>query len=1018
MNSKPQVNTLLKYRFVKRGTTSPEPHKEDGNGTDKFSTVHGENGQSAADSEENSQTTIPETPLGSEQSSPGSPVFGPRPKVIRPLVLQDSEESVKPTGSSPWLSKGKGKQNLVNGSSSIKSRLNRFRREPLSSSSINSSVENNIGNSDSESDSDDEYDQAKFDSKISDLKVLYPSRSRLELEQGLEMYGGDLDALVATMMSGSFDRELKAFKNNKKRKAPNGLDSVKDSERQFKRIRKFVSSSEEEDGVDSVENTNTDTQSTELDMETKEERINFLHDAFPDHKTEDLLQALDEKNWNTEEAVVLLTEKKAQKADVKKKKAKKEKYKDIDLSDEDEDYEDEYYDSEDSFEGEQSGTQITAILSFFGEATVEELMSVPGCSRKKAECIMACRPFENWDGLIKKFDSTKSLSSNLITGCKDAIQSRNLVIKLMKRCQRIAEEMETVVSSITNSTSSLNACHINKQPSLLNAEFTMKPYQLIGLNWLKIMHTQQLNGILADEMGLGKTIQAIAFLAHLLENNDTGPHVIIVPSSTIENWLREMKKWCPALNVIVYYGSPDERRLARQRIMYQNSVHFNVVLTTYAIATGSVEDRALFKKAPFHYAIFDEGHMLKNMASLRFQNLMKISAERRLLLTGTPLQNNLLELMSLLAFVMPDIFQGKTEHLKRIFTMMSAKPGDPQLGRYEKERIAHAKRIMQPFVLRRLKSEVMEQLPKKVERMESVVMIPAQQALYDSLLVKFSEQLEENGNEMKTGGMAMFMQLRKVANHPLLIRNLYTDRKLTEISKLIAKEPSHRDRGALPHLIQEDMAVLNDFDIHKLCQYYKRYVGSYCLDQSHINESGKFRVLDKILKEMKERGDRVLLFSQFTMMLDILELYLKDRSHRYLRLDGSTPVNERLQLIDDYNSDPDLFIFLLSTRAGGLGINLTAANVVILHDIDFNPYNDKQAEDRCHRLGQTRQVSVIRFVTKETVEEAMHRCAMEKLKLEKDVTTKDDVNDAETPSDVLTLLKEAFGKIKTNATQS
>merc|ERR1712130_843758 len=175
-----------------------------------------------------------------------------------------------------------------------------------------------------------------------------------------------------------------------------------------------------------------------------------------------------------------------------------------------------------------------------------------------------------------------------------------------------------------------------------------------------------------------------------------------------------------------------------------------------------------------------------------------------------------------------------------------------------------------------------------------------------------------------------------------------------------------------------------------------------------ICESGKFRLLDDMLPEMQSNGDRVLIFSQFTMMMDIMEKYLKIRGHRYLRLDGQTPVQERQFLIDDFNKDTEIFIFILSTRAGGLGINLTAANTVILHDLDFNPYNDKQAEDRVHRLGQTKEVKIIRFISEDTIEEGIHQGALEKLKLEQDVTGENE-NDTKKKKDVARLLKTALG---------
>ncbi|KAK2180963.1 hypothetical protein NP493_419g07016 [Ridgeia piscesae] len=485
---------------------------------------------------------------------------------------------------------------------------------------------------------------------------------------------------------------------------------------------------------------------------------------------------------------------------------------------------------------------------------------------------------------------------------------------------------------------------------------TLTQYQMVGLNWLALMHTQELNGILGDEMGLGKTIQTIAFLAHMLEDGNTGPHLIVTPSSTLDNWLRELKIWCPALNIVLYYGSQEDRKEIRSQLLHTSSLDdCNVIITSYHIAAGSTEDRILFKKLKFDYAIFDEGHMLKNMSSLRYQSLMKIRAERRLLLTGTPLQNNLLELMSLLSFVMPHMFGGKTEQLKRIFMSISNRTGADSRSAYEQTIIERAKSILKPFFLRRLKSEVLQELPVKEEVVERVAMAYEQQELYDELKQTFVKTITEDGkqlNVLKGGqGSMMMMMLRKAANHHLLHRHQYDLDRLKQMARIMVKEPSLKDPNE--DYILEDMEVMSDFELHKLCLRYKR-LSKFKLDEELITDSGKFRFLDDLLPKMKEKGDRVLLFSQFTMMLDVIEVYMKARNYEFVRLDGSTAVAERQELIDRYNTNDKIFVFLLSTRAGGLGINLTAANVVILHDIDYNPYNDKQATDRCHRVGQKR----------------------------------------------------------------
>lgn len=531
---------------------------------------------------------------------------------------------------------------------------------------------------------------------------------------------------------------------------------------------------------------------------------------------------------------------------------------------------------------------------------------------------------------------------------------------------------------------------------LLPVSLQLKPYQIIGLKWLMLLHEHKLSCILADEMGLGKTIQAIAFIAQLYENGIQGPHLITVPASTLDNWVRELKLWCPSLNVIIYYGTAEDRRYLRHDIL-NGDVEFDVIVTTYNLAIGNDSDRSLFRKLPLTYAVFDEGHMLKNMNTLRYRHLMAINAKHRLLLTGTPLQNNLLELMSLLNFIMPSMFSSTTTELSKMFSMKSHE----EQSRFERDRISQAKLIMKPFILRRLKNEVLKQLPAKEEKLEFCPMSDKQKQLYQTLFTK----LKSSTNGEKRELCNVMMQLRKMANHPLLHRQYYTTEKLQAMSQLMLKENTHLD--ANPVLIQEDMEVMSDFELHCLCKRYYS-ISSYQLETSLLIDSGKFKHLTGLLSSLKDKGDRVVLFSQFTMMLDIVEVLLKHLNHRYVRLDGSTPIADRIGLIDNFNTDGDIFVFLLSTRAGGLGINLTSANVVILHDIDWNPYNDKQAEDRCHRVGQTKTVQVIKLISKDTIEDCILQLGQKKLKLEQDMTTADD-GEGTIPEDMATLLKASLG---------
>ncbi|XP_039535458.1 SWI/SNF-related matrix-associated actin-dependent regulator of chromatin subfamily A containing DEAD/H box 1A isoform X1 [Pimephales promelas] len=646
-------------------------------------------------------------------------------------------------------------------------------------------------------------------------------------------------------------------------------------------------------------------------------------------------------------------------------------------------------DSED--EDRVSDSLQDKIIKFLQEASLDELALISGCSIKKAQKIISLRPFNNWKDVKEQFYKDNGLSIELVHGCKVVLKERQVVRDLMGRCEKIAQKMTKDVTQVIEA-----GMGSIKQPKVLNSKLKLQPYQLIGLKWLILLHQHNLSGILADEMGLGKTIQAISFLAHLYEKGIKGPHLITVPSSTLDNWVRELGLWCPSLKVLIYYGSVEDRRYLRQDIL-SGLIEFNIIVSTYNLTIGNDHDRSLFRKLRLKYAVFDEGHMLKNMNSLRYRHLMAINAEHRLLLTGTPLQNNLLELMSLLNFIMPSMFSSSTSQISKMFSTRSSE----EESSFHKERIAQAKLIMKPFILRRVKSEVLKQLPPKVEKIEMCPMSDAQQKLYDKLFKK----LKKTPNGDKRELCNVMMQLRKMANHPLLHRQYYTSDKLAAMSKAMLKEPSHYD--ADPALIQEDMEVMSDFELHNLCKQYCS-ISNFQLNKELILDSGKFALLTKMLAELKEKGDRVVLFSQFTMILDIVEMLLKNLDHQFVRLDGSTPMAERIGLIDKYNTSPEIFVFLLSTRAGGQGINLASANTVILHDIDCNPFNDKQAEDRCHRMGQTRTVQVIKLISKDSIEASMLRVGQEKLKLEQDMTT-DDGEDGAMTEQMAELLKVSLG---------
>ncbi|KAH9884642.1 SNF2 family DNA-dependent ATPase [Cubamyces lactineus] len=466
-----------------------------------------------------------------------------------------------------------------------------------------------------------------------------------------------------------------------------------------------------------------------------------------------------------------------------------------------------------------------------------------------------------------------------------------------------------------------------ESPSFING--TMRPYQLQGLNWMVSLHHNGLNGILADEMGLGKTLQTISFLAYLRHYRDIrGPHLIVVPKSTLQNWSREFEKWTPDVNTVLLTGSKEERaEIIASRLIPQD---FDVLITTYEICL--IEQSAL-KKFSFEYIVIDEAHRIKNVDSILSKIVRSFMSRGRLLITGTPLQNNMKELFALLSFICPEIFSDYEDLESFLHKDDAQSDGDEEKS---KKVVEALHKILRPFLLRRVKSDVEKNLLPKKEINIYVGLTEMQRKWYRSVLEKDIDAV--NGltgkKEGKTRLMNIVMQLRKVTCHPYLFD------------------------GAEPG-------------------------PPYTTDEHLIENSGKMVILDKLLKNMKAKGSRVLIFSQMSRMLDILEDYCLFRGYKYCRIDGGTAHDDRIVAIDEYNKpDSDKFIFLLTTRAGGLGINLTTADIVVLYDSDWNPQADLQAMDRAHRIGQTKQVYVFRFITEGSVEERMLERAAQKLRLD------------------------------------
>ncbi|EJS61798.1 TPA: DEAD/DEAH box helicase [Bacillus cereus] len=424
-------------------------------------------------------------------------------------------------------------------------------------------------------------------------------------------------------------------------------------------------------------------------------------------------------------------------------------------------------------------------------------------------------------------------------------------------------------------------------PNTLNAE--MRKYQVYGFEWMKTLAHYRFGGILADDMGLGKTLQSIAFIDSVLTEirEKKLPILVVSPSSLVYNWFSELKKFAPHIRAVIADGNQAERRKILKDI-----TEFDVVITSYPLLRRDIR---LYAR-PFHTLFLDEAQAFKNPTTQTARAVKTIQAEYRFGLTGTPVENSLEELWSIFHVVFPELLPGRKE-----------------FGDLRREDIA--KRV-KPFVLRRLKGDVLNELPEKIEHLQSSELLPDQKSLYAAYLAKLREETlkhldKDTLRKNKIRILAGLTRLRQICCHPAL--------------------------------------------------FVDDYKGS----------SAKFEQLLEILEECRSTGKRILIFSQFTKMLSIIGRELNRQAIPYFYLDGSTPAQDRVELCDRFNEgEGDLF--LISLKAGGTGLNLTGADTVILYDLWWNPAVEQQAADRAYRMGQKNTVQVIKLVAQGTIEEKMH----------------------------------------------
>jgi superfamily II DNA or RNA helicase len=496
-----------------------------------------------------------------------------------------------------------------------------------------------------------------------------------------------------------------------------------------------------------------------------------------------------------------------------------------------------------------------------------------------------------------------------------------------------------------------------EQPSNLEGGKLMK-YQLDGLNWLYYQWFQGKNGILADEMGLGKTIQVISFIAMMVQDFKCYPFLIVVPNSTCSNWRREIKQWAPTLRVVTYYGSATARDMAYKYELFPGNskqLRCHVVVASYEAATDE-NSRKLLRSVPWQGLIVDEGQRLKNDRSLLHNVLNALKVPFRVLLTGTPLQNNARELFNLLQFLDDTIDAAQLEEEYEDMT---------------NEKISKLHDLIRPFILRRTKLQVLSFLPPMAQIILPVSMSHLQKKTYKSILEQKPELLRSLLSEgslkasERVGLNNILMQLRKCLCHPFVFNKDIEERGLEQ-------RVTHKNL---------------------------------------VEASSKLQLLELLLPKLQERGHRVLIFSQFLDMLDIVEDFLDGMGMLYERLDGTISALEKQKRIDEFNApNSPLFAFILSTRAGGVGINLATADTVIILDPDFNPHQDIQAISRAHRIGQTKKVLCFQLMTRASVEEKIMQVGRKKMALDEVVINQLDDDDME-DRDMEGILKHGMAEL-------
>lgn len=661
------------------------------------------------------------------------------------------------------------------------------------------------------------------------------------------------------------------------------------------------------------------------------------------------------------------------------------------------------------------------ILRYLESCTTESLAANAKISKEASAFMISKRPFRTVSQVraVHQFKMVRKKKQRVDLG-EDVFDELNQYIKRLEAIDRIVQQCETQggiikakvdqwqmdqlgkIKESTALTATNCVLPFPKEPQYMKGHCKMSPYQLYGMNWLFQLYSRGSGGILADDMGLGKTCQTISFIALLVDVYNAGhledkpwPNLVVVPPSILANWENEFAKFAPGLSVIKYSGTPTQRDILGDQIM-ESPEDYHVVLTSYS-QMSRPRDANWMNKIGVNAAVFDEGHRLKNPDTKLYKDLIRIEAAWKLFITGTPIQNNIMELMSLLSFISPRLFKRDRDLIEELFTQKASLQEVSEGAALHSDRIQRARGILEPFILLRKKEVVLTTLPPKTRKVVYCEMSGDQQALYEELVTKFrkSKNVAVDTNQITTKASAAgrkndennpWVQLRKAASHAQQFRRFFNNERCEEMAKtLMKKVPQKELKQPSLHYLTEELKALSDFELHIWCKEYP-CLSKFDSPEGALLESGKVERLFELLKEYRKNGDRALVFSRFKIVIEILGECLAEAGISCRVLHGTTHVADRQVIVDEFNEDKSIDAFLLTTMTGGQGLNLTSANKVIIFDQSDNPQHDVQAENRVHRLGQTKEVDIVRLLTRDTIDELIYKACQKKLELAGQIT--------------------------------